>query len=496
MFFCRGPRERAAAVFTNKQIHTATTMTTTTTTTDGLHDDDDHHRLPFVDTLFTSVSALSVTGLGTVPMHRFSAPAQAFILLLMILGSQVFTSAIPLFIRGAVSTRSISRFSLPPKSPQSAPRLFSFASLLRKNYLESSSSSRRAARFGSSNGGGVVHDASSSPIPLMMMDAAAYADLESREPQELVDSSLPPPSPPAKIVKKAASMPILPSLKWSQHTRSPGPQQPTNHNLPHSIDAMADPLPAAPDQPNPNNISKRGEPPVRGLIEQEALVILSWAVSMYFIAMQALGFLVCLATVWSSGRATRILRERNVNRAFFAVFSTVSAFANAGFALLDDNLVPMQRESAFLLWMCVLILMGNTLFAPAMRGVVWVFYKLEGGAPADDEMHPGDIKTKKKLRRRAALHYLLTSPRRCFTHLFPRSETLWLLFSVAILSTIQLVAICGLDWHGPVFAGLTSNGDKFMNALFSSITTRNAGLNVANVAAFSPPTLVLLLVMM
>ncbi|KAI5058152.1 hypothetical protein GOP47_0026322 [Adiantum capillus-veneris] len=55
--------------------------------------------LAFLDAFYNAVSAVTETGLASVPIHRFSLCNQITLLLLMVVGGQVFTSAIPLFLR-------------------------------------------------------------------------------------------------------------------------------------------------------------------------------------------------------------------------------------------------------------------------------------------------------------------------------------------------------------------------------------------------------------
>jgi hypothetical protein len=496
-----------------------------------------------MDALYLAVSALTVTGLSPVAIEQLPLPVHVSLLLLMTLGSQVLTSAIPLFIRGAVSTHSISRFSL-------VLRNYSQHSLLSSSSSSSSSSSPASAaapRLDDGSSAPSQPKNSSSPKPTAVGAAPRsptdpHPHRQGNKEEEVdidIDSLLPSTS---KTVKRAVSLPALPTLKWSRHEIDAAqvqavqltelsswqkkgvagaPQQQPSAAAAAAAAAASradeedgdDPADEAGQQQKAGNSTGavgRG-PPVAGLIEQEALVLLSWTVCTYWVAMQGLGFVVSVACVLGSQGTRQLLKGRGVWPVFFALFATVSAFANAGLSLLDDNLMALQGNAPFLLWMCVLILLGNTLYAPALRVLVWCLYKLEGGNPnADDDAndhhrgmltlnHPAlvvDVQSKKKLHRRIALRYLLTSPRRCFTHLFPRTETLWLVLTVLFLNATQLIDISILDWHGPVFSGLPSNGLKFVNALFTSVTTRNAGLNVVNIAAFSAPTLVLLAVMM
>ena len=53
---------------------------------------------------------------------------------------------------------------------------------------------------------------------------------------------------------------------------------------------------------------------------------------------------------------------------------SVSAFANAGFALLDLNMVPWAQNAPYLLVVAALVLLGNTLYAPTLRGILYLMH--------------------------------------------------------------------------------------------------------------------------
>ena len=53
---------------------------------------------------------------------------------------------------------------------------------------------------------------------------------------------------------------------------------------------------------------------------------------------------------------------------------SVSAFANAGFALLDLNMIPWAWNAPYLLLAAALILLGNTLYAPTLRGILFLMF--------------------------------------------------------------------------------------------------------------------------
>ncbi|CAI5966915.1 unnamed protein product [Closterium sp. NIES-65] len=56
-------------------------------------------KISFIDALFNCTSALTVTGLASVRMNVFSTFDQVLLLLLMMIGSAIFTSLVPVLIR-------------------------------------------------------------------------------------------------------------------------------------------------------------------------------------------------------------------------------------------------------------------------------------------------------------------------------------------------------------------------------------------------------------
>ena len=98
-------------------------------------------------------------------------------------------------------------------------------------------------------------------------------------------------------------------------------------------------------------------------------------------------------------------------------------------------------------------------------------------------------------KERAVYKYLLEHPRRCYTLLFPTTETLWLTTTLIAFNLTQFVVFTGVEWNKPLLEGLDT-GEKLENAVFSAITTRNCGFNTLNYAILQPSTEVLIIVMM
>ena len=131
------------------------------------------------------------------------------------------------------------------------------------------------------------------------------------------------------------------------------------------------------------------------------------------------------------------------------VFTAISAFCNAGFALQSDSLIPYQNAPLILHTVAALIVLG-------------------GIAPATSLLIP------RWLRRRPvppAAHIALVT--------------------TAVLLVFGTISILAFEWSG-MLSGL-SVADKLHNAWFQSVTLRTAGFNSVNIAHALSPTFVVML---
>jgi trk system potassium uptake protein TrkH len=137
-----------------------------------------------------------------------------------------------------------------------------------------------------------------------------------------------------------------------------------------------------------------------------------------------------------------------------AVFTAVSAFCNAGFALQSDSLVVYQHSPAVLHVVAALIVIGG--LSPAAALAV---PGLLGGRPL-------------RLSAQARL----------------------VLFTTAFLLCFGAVFVAATEWNSTL-RGL-SFWDRVHNAWFQSVTLRTAGFNSVDMAALHPATLSLMTVWM
>ncbi|MFH2092393.1 MAG: potassium transporter TrkG [Pseudomonadota bacterium] len=138
--------------------------------------------------------------------------------------------------------------------------------------------------------------------------------------------------------------------------------------------------------------------------------------------------------------------------AWRGVFSAISAFCNAGFALQSDSLIPYQTNALILHMVAALIIFG-------------------GMAPATSLLVPKWI---------------------C-------GRTTPIPARIALITTVILLVsgtffMMVFEWDG-ILSGLSVK-DKIHNAWFQSVTLRTAGFNSVDIAAIMSPTFLIMLVFM
>lgn len=201
-----------------------------------------------------------------------------------------------------------------------------------------------------------------------------------------------------------------------------------------------------------------------GGTEYRALEMLARIVPLYY-----LGFIISFGFFFriyiaASTYAQQVLETSNPNGPvepwFFSFFMSLSAFTNLGLNHLDASMAPFQNAPAPLIMAILLILVGNTAFAILLRFIIWICYVLT---------------PERKVMRRETFRYLLDHPRRCYTTLFPSTQTWWLLIVLIAITLVELICFLALNYWLPVLAGI-SWGSRFLDGLFQSVATRNGKL--------------------
>ncbi|GAA5532160.1 TrkH family potassium uptake protein [Deinococcus aluminii] len=142
---------------------------------------------------------------------------------------------------------------------------------------------------------------------------------------------------------------------------------------------------------------------------------------------------------------------------FYAVFHSISAFNNSGFALYSDNLMGFVNDPLVSLVIALLIILGGMGFLVQLNVVAH-----------------------------------LLSPRR--NRLLVHSKLV--LTMMAALLLIGTVAYLGLEWNNPRTLAPLPFGDKLLASFFQSVTTRTAGFNTIDYGAISLGTAFITIILM
>jgi Trk-type K+ transport system membrane component len=140
---------------------------------------------------------------------------------------------------------------------------------------------------------------------------------------------------------------------------------------------------------------------------------------------------------------------------WLAVFHSVSAFNNAGFALFSDSLVGYQSDPVLLVVVALAIIAGGLGFP------VWRQVAAAPRRPREWDLHA-------KVTVLATLALLVSG---------------WALFA-------------WFEWTNPATFGPLSTGDSAVNAFFHSVTTRTAGFHAIDIAGLDEASHLLTTILM
>jgi len=164
-------------------------------------------------------------------------------------------------------------------------------------------------------------------------------------------------------------------------------------------------------------------------------------------------------------------------REWKALYMTISAFQNNGLTLYEDSVTSMSRDFFPLIIIMILILCGNTALPICVR--CWTYIARACSRPTD----------------RPAYDFLLKNPRRCYTHMFPSHNTVWLACMVVGLTGVLTSVILWQDRTSPTLSEHTDSA-AVVNSLFQAVSTRTAGINSIDVSMLSMGSTFVMLVWM
>ncbi|KAI8906198.1 cation transport protein-domain-containing protein [Powellomyces hirtus] len=450
----------------------------------------------YIDALFLSVSGMTVTGLSPVNSSALSTPSHVLLFFTMIVGSNVFTSLIPVWIRRRAlleynTKNEADRDNLANSEDGVEDHTFRLAE------FGLTTMRRRDWRDRTIGTGGPLVQSPSSILGKSRPEAPA----KPKEPNSVpcVGGPEKKPLPPLNYdvvdsdVSKSnmrTNADTVRSLGQVRFATKHGEPEGTSAGLDFSAQFVtantatsnatsSDPLVPVP-RPELSHGSLYALEEVVG-VEFLALTKLQKIVLLLFLAVQLMVAIIVRITLAASPETAAVLDRHSVDLWFFSAHISVSAFNNAGFTLLDDSLDSFSGSGIIIFTLAFSILVGFTAWPIAMRLVLHLL--------AMYHQRRGNVHEKR------VYQYLLDHPRRCYTHLFEWHQTRWLCFVITILTSSQLILALVMDWNAPYAAGMGAF-TKIADEFFQSCSTRLAGLTVIPVPESSSSVLFLYLIMM
>ena len=220
------------------------------------------------------------------------------------------------------------------------------------------------------------------------------------------------------------------------------------------------------------NTSVYNQLAVRDMISSDSLSsLLSTVIYILFftLVIEGAGMLVLFLSI--HGTLGMTVQQEMV----FAAFHSISAFCNAGFSTLSENLgnpLVMQHHNLLYITISVLIILGGIGFP------ILVNFKHIAGYHLKRLFY--FIRTGKRDRQRIRHLYNL--------------NTKIVLLTTLILLTGGTIAILLFEWNG-AFAGMSVR-DKWVQAFFNATCPRTAGFTSIGLTSFSLQSLLLMLLLM
>ncbi|GAO46751.1 TrkH-domain-containing protein [Saitoella complicata NRRL Y-17804] len=496
----------------------------------------------YVDSLFLVVSAMSLTGLNTINLSTLNTFQQFLLFFLILIGSSIFVSAFVVWIRTHYFAKKFKHVAEQQRKRRQEERERDIDA--RRVELATTRRRRSSAGDGISMFRTFTHqstrDRRASLSRYITMDPDPVVD--DKESDE--DYDVAPGSPlPRSRQRSGLGIPQSGSGLGSSvlgsddvfvdeavepqvaHTRThisfapprDTPSRPTTSSGLRNtllnfqgVGASATPARSLTFSPAPTRIAADGNPATLpmisapsvgrnstfmfltksqreelGGVEYRAIRVLGWLVPAYYILWQLLGSIGLGWWMATHSSYTTQIRENGINPWWLGAFNTVSAFNNSGMSLLDANVQPFFDAYYVLITMSLLILAGNTMYPVFLRIILWLMRKVLDFLPERGRW----------AQMRATVDFLLEHPRRCYTNLFGRGQTLWLAGAVFVLNSFDWFFFEILNLGNSAIEAIPT-GPRIMDGLFQAFAVRSGGFYVVNIATLRIGVQVLYVVMM
>ncbi|CAE6427706.1 unnamed protein product [Rhizoctonia solani] len=208
--------------------------------------------------------------------------------------------------------------------------------------------------------------------------------------------------------------------------------------------------------------------------EYNALVVLSWIVAGHYFFNHMIAFII-LAPYSAKVPLVRDVIEaqnqssgRKLNPTWFALFSVISAYANAGLTVVDTSLTQMSTAYVMIFVIIWLILVGATAFPLSLRFFVWLGTKIFRNGSTG-----------------RGLKFLLRHPRRCFMYLFPSHQSWYLLFTLVVIFVLDWAAYLTFNIGMPGIEAVPI-GPRIVGGFLQAVGQRAGGFTTINLQAIAP----------
>ncbi|KAI8877424.1 TrkH-domain-containing protein [Backusella circina FSU 941] len=442
----------------------------------------------YIDTLFMATSAVTNTGLNTIEMSRLNGWQLLIIYIGSLFGSHIMISIIILYIRRHYFSKRFEDILIFNKAQQlkeenerqferietqfpfdSIKRKLSFMSFRATPEKSETRQFRLASHpvFSTAEDSYCIHPTEILGPPQAFMRRTVDSVADSHSHQAIVFAEN------IGIQREIARKRLEQDRKYEDINRS-------STNLPKSNESTTITIP----EPTQKSELTRQQRYRLGGAEYRALDFLTRLVPIYYLFfIFGFGFFIRLCIALSP-YSQQVLQSSNsngpVNQWSFSFFCSLSSFNNLGLVQLDASMVPFQQEPCLLIMTIVLILAGNTAYALILRLIIWILFKT---TPSSYAM------------RKETLSYLLDHPRRCYTTLFPATQTKWLLIVLIGITLIEFVTFISLNYWLPILEGV-SWGSRILDGLFQSVATRSAGYSIVDLLMVNPGTHIIFVVAM
>ncbi|XP_076938134.1 sodium transporter HKT1-like [Bidens hawaiensis] len=210
-------------------------------------------------------------------------------------------------------------------------------------------------------------------------------------------------------------------------------------------------------------------------LKLKSIKFLGTVVLFYLLFVHLLGVVSVLIYLNVVTSAKNILKHNGLHSLTFSIFTIVSTFANCGFVPTNENMLVFRTNSGLLLILSVQVLLGNTLYPPALRFSIWAIGKFV---------------------KKSETRYLLKNSKGIeYDHLLSYLHSFLLLVTVLVFIMVQFLLFSSLEWSSESLSGMNVY-QKLVGILFQTVNTRHTGESIVDLSTISSALLVLFVLMM